>query len=181
MIIDLTQPSFDVKHIKNVHIPMSDGVRIATDLFIPIGEGRFPAVFEFLPYRKDDRTADRWNAHYYFAERGFVGVRADIRGTGGSEGVALDEYTPQEQQDACEIIAWLATQDWCNGNVGMFGTSYGCFNTIQTAMHNPPALKDIACASPSPALIGQLFGLRRRRLSTRCIGVGCVPRMSFSR
>ena len=143
MPTDLTQPSHTVKHVKNVMIPMADGVRLAADLFLPEGPGPFPAVFEFLPYRKDDRTAGRWNAHRYFAERGFVGVRADIRGTGDSEGVAQDEYTPQEQRDACEIIAWAARQPWCNGSVGMFGTSYGGFNTIQTAMHAPPALKAI--------------------------------------
>ncbi|MGH2521722.1 MAG: CocE/NonD family hydrolase [Anaerolineales bacterium] len=143
MFTNLLHPTHTVRHIKNVLIPMSDGVRIAADLFMPEGDGRFPAVFEFLPYRKDDRVSARWNAHYYFAERGFVGVRADIRGTGGSEGVATDEYTPQEQQDACEIIAWAGGQPWCNGNVGMFGTSYGGFNTLQTAMHNPPALKAI--------------------------------------
>jgi uncharacterized protein len=145
---DLLPPVYPVRHIKNVLIPMSDGVHIAVDLFMPEGgdrSGPFPAVFEFLPYRKDDRTAARWNAHYYFAERGFVGVRADIRGTGGSEGVAADEYTPQEQKDACEVIDWTSRQPWCNGNVGMFGTSYGGFNTIQTAMHarDAPALKAI--------------------------------------
>ncbi|MGH8245193.1 MAG: CocE/NonD family hydrolase, partial [Gammaproteobacteria bacterium] len=91
MPTNLLLPTHTVRHIKNVLIPMSDGVRIAADLFMPEGDGRFPAVFEFLPYRKDDRVSARWNAHYYFAERGFVGVRADIRGTGGSEGVATDE------------------------------------------------------------------------------------------
>lgn len=143
MPTDLLQPSYSVRHIKNVLIPMSDGVRLAADLFMPEAPGPFPAVLEYLPYRKDDRTAARWNAHYYFAERGFVGARVDIRGTGGSEGIVLDEYTPQEQQDACEVIAWLSQQPWCNGNVGMWGTSYGGFNCIQTAMHNPPALKAI--------------------------------------
>jgi predicted acyl esterase len=143
MPTDLTQPVYSVRHIKNVLIPMSDGVRLAADLFMPAGPGPFPAVLEYLPYRKDDNTAKRWNAHYYFAERGFVGVRVDIRGTGGSEGIALDEYTPQEQLDACQVIAWLSRQPWCNGNVGMWGTSYGGFNCIQTAMHAPPALKAI--------------------------------------
>jgi putative CocE/NonD family hydrolase len=140
---DLRQPIYSVRHLKNVLIPMADGVRLSADLFMPDGPGPFPGVFEFLPYRKDDRTAARWNAHQYFAERGFVGVRADIRGTGGSEGVATDEYTPQEQQDACEVIGWASRQPWCNGNVGMFGTSYGGFNCVQTAMHQPPALKAI--------------------------------------
>lgn len=139
----LLQPTHTVRHIKNVLIRMTDGVRIAADLFMPEGSGPFPAVFEFLPYRKDERTAGRWNAHYYFAERGFVGLRADIRGTGGSDGCALDEYTVQEQLDACDVIAWASQQPWSNGAVGMFGTSYGGFNCIQTAMHRPPALKAI--------------------------------------
>src|SRR5258707_13247651 len=115
MSTDLRQPIYSVRHLRNILIPMADGVRLSADLFMPDGQGPFPGVFEFLPYRKDDRTAPRWNAHQYFAERGFVGVRADIRGTGGSEGVATDEYTPQEQQDACQVIDWASRQPWCNG------------------------------------------------------------------
>ena len=43
------------------------------------------------------------------------------------------------------MIAWLAEQDWCDGNVGMFGTSYSGFNSLQIAAERPPALKAI-CA-----------------------------------
>jgi putative CocE/NonD family hydrolase len=67
----------------------------------------------------------------------------DVRGTGGSTGTALDEYSLQEHLDGVEAIAWMAAQPWCNGNVGMFGTSYGGFNSLQVAMHRPPALKAI--------------------------------------
>jgi putative CocE/NonD family hydrolase len=55
----------------------------------------------------------------------------------------LDEYLPQEQQDALEVIAWIADQPWCTGNVGMMGISWGGFNSLQVAAHNPPALKAI--------------------------------------
>jgi putative CocE/NonD family hydrolase len=145
---DLLQPSHSVRLMKNVLIPLSDGTRLAADLFMPEpghgGEnGPYPAVLEYLPYRKDDFMAGTANVHRYFAERGFASIHVDIRGTGGSEGVAADEYTPQEQRDACEVIDWLSRQPWCNGNVGMFGTSYGGFNSIQTAMHAPPALRAI--------------------------------------
>ena len=122
---------------------MSDGTRLIADLFLPEGVGGFPALLEYQPYRKDDLTTGGRGVHYYFAERGFGSAQVDIRGTGGSEGIAEDEYTPQEQQDALEVIDWLSRQPWCNGNVGMWGTSYGGFNTIQTAMHAPPALKAI--------------------------------------
>lgn len=54
-----------------------------------------------------------------------------------------DEYTEQEQDDAEDIIAWLASQPWCTGNVGMTGISWGRFNSLQVAARQPPALKAI--------------------------------------
>ncbi len=59
--------------------------------------------------------------------------------------MAADEYAPQEQADLAEVIAWLAAQEWSNGRVGMYGTSYSGFNSIQLAMERPPALGAI-CA-----------------------------------
>jgi len=122
---------------------MSDGVLLSANLLIPEGEGRFPTILEYIPYRKDDVSIGTAAPHHYFAERGFVGALVDIRGTGKSQGTIHDEYTPEEQKDACEVIEWLSQQPWCNGNVGMWGTSYGGFNSIQVAMRNPPALKAI--------------------------------------
>ena len=51
--------------------------------------------------------------------------------TGSSDGLYYDEYLQQEQDDACEIIAWLAAQSWCSGAVGMYGKSWGGFNGLQ--------------------------------------------------
>ena len=128
-------------------IAMRDGVSVAVTLYRPGGAAlgeRFPVLFEFLPYRKDDGTVNRDRPRYeYFARRGYVGARVDVRGTGASEGVADDQYSEQEGRDALEVIAWLAAQPWSNGNVGMWGISYGGFNAIQTAMLRPPALKAI--------------------------------------
>jgi putative CocE/NonD family hydrolase len=141
----MTEPQFKVRALKNIMIPMRDGIRLAADIFLPDDQnGKFPAVLEALPYRKDDYTASASSVHYYFAERGIVGVRLDIRGTGGSEGFVTDEYAPNEQQDECDAIAWLAKQDWCNGNIGMWGTSYGGENSLQVAMLQPSSLKAIA-------------------------------------
>lgn len=140
---DVASAKHSVRHIKDERIPLSDGICLSANLLMPDAEGRFPAILEYTPYRKDDVSADMAASHHYFAERGFVGVQVDIRGTGNSQGVILDEYTSQEQDDACEVIAWLSQQPWCNGNVGMWGTSYGGFNSIQVAMRNPPALKAI--------------------------------------
>ena len=133
-------------------IPMKDGVRLAVNLYMPDGPlpsarpgEKFPAILEYLPYRKDDWTLARdWDLHSYFIRRGYVTARVDIRGTGASEGVPPDrEYSDQEQQDGLEVIAWLAKQPWSNGNVGMTGISWGGFNSIQIARLHPPALKAI--------------------------------------
>jgi len=127
---------------------MNDGVRLAVSLFMPTGGSaadRFPALLEYLPYRKDDGTLARdYPLHTYFAHRGYVTARVDIRGTGASEGETPSrEYSQIEQEDGEQVIAWLARQPWSNGNVGMFGISWGGFNSIQIAMRRPPALKTI--------------------------------------
>jgi uncharacterized protein len=134
--------------IEHVWIPMKDGVRLAANLFMPTrarSGTKFPVLLEYLPYRKDDGTASRdYPIHSYFVHQGYVGARVDIRGTGQSEGQPPDrEYSEQELGDGLEVIAWLAGQPWSNGNVGMFGISWGEFNSLQLAMRHPPALKAI--------------------------------------
>jgi len=129
-------------------IPMKDGVRLAATLYMPDGARageKFPALLEYLPYRKDDGTAAEDYARYaYFARRGYVGARVDIRGFGNSEGRPTDrEYSEQEQVDGEQVIHWLATQPWSNGKVGMLGISWGGFNSLQMAMRHPPELKAI--------------------------------------
>lgn len=142
-----TSPATFGMRIERCFITMRDGVRLAATLYTPDGateDARFPSLLELLPYRKDDGTFLEDRKRYkYFSERGYVGVRVDVRGTGASEGIADDEYTVQEGQDALEIIEWLANQSWSNGRVGMWGLSYGGFNAIQVAMLRPEALKAI--------------------------------------
>src|SRR5262245_35072030 len=138
------EPRFGVRVRRDVRIPMRDGIRLAATLYMPDAPGRSPDLLESLPYRKDDLYwAEASPLHFYFAARGYVGVRLDVRGTGSSEGVSTDEYTEVEQQDTVEAIAWLAAQPWCTGAVGMFGISYGGFTSLQAATHAPPALRAI--------------------------------------
>ncbi len=139
----VAEARYAISRERNLRIPMPDGTTLAADLFRPDAPGRFPVVIEYLPYRKNDTTWHGWFGHRYLAERGYASVRIDVRGTGDSEGTALDEYCPQEQLDGVAAIAWLAEQPWSTGAVGMFGTSYGGFNSLQVAMHRPPALKAI--------------------------------------
>ncbi len=133
-------------------IPMRDGVRLAADVYFPGGRepgaehsGKvLPVLLEYLPYRKNEGRASRHALYSYFTRRGYVVARVDMRGTGNSEGQLVEyEYSEQEQQDGEDAIAWLARQPYASGKVGMFGLSWGGFNSIHMAMRNPPALKAI--------------------------------------
>eukprot|EP00759_Apiculatamorpha_spiralis_P020995 PhF_6_TR26133/c0_g1_i1/m.37000/K06978/K06978; uncharacterized protein len=125
---------------------------LSATLWLPkekeVGERKYPSVLEYIPYRKSDGTAYRDSKrHPYYAHHGIVSIRVDLRGSGDSEGVLVDEYLPQELQDACDVIAWMASQPWSNGSVGMFGKSWGGFNALQVAFLAPPALKSIISVS----------------------------------
>lgn len=126
---------------------MSDGACLSARLYLPEGDDRpWPVLLEALPYRKDDLTASYASEYRRLRDEGrFVVARVDLRGTGASEGIATDEYPAEEQNDLLEVIAWLASQPWSNGNVGMFGTSYSGFNSLQLAAERPPALRAV-CA-----------------------------------
>ena len=69
MIDDVTTPRYDVKIIPNVYVPTQDGTRIAVELYMPDAEGKFPAVFDYYPYRKSDLVGYR-RLHYYCARTG---------------------------------------------------------------------------------------------------------------
>ena len=135
-----------IRQIDPVWIPLSDGCRLAARLWLPEGaeERSVPAIIEYLPYRRGDGTATRDAVNQlYLAEHGYACLRIDIRGSGDSDGFFDDEYSPQEQADCVEAIAWIARQPWCNGAVGMWGISWGGFNSLQVAAHRPPALKAV--------------------------------------
>ena len=141
----------DVTHegieIKEVWIPMPDGIKLAASLFMPANRkatAKFPVLLEYLPYRKDESRNSRFQLFSYFVERDYIVARVDIRGTGTSEGKLIAyEYTDQEQEDCEAVIDWLSKQEWATGRVGMFGISWGAFNSIQMAMRNPPTLEAI--------------------------------------
>ncbi|GLS20619.1 hydrolase [Labrys miyagiensis] len=135
-----------VRIIEHFFIPLSDGTKLAARLWLPEDAEAtpVPAILEYIPYRKRDGTRGRDEPmHGWFAENGYAAIRVDMRGSGESDGLMDDEYLPQELNDACEVIAWLAAQPWCSGSVGMMGKSWGGFNCLQVAALRPPALKAI--------------------------------------
>lgn len=136
--------------VENIFLPLADGRKLSARMWLPAGleldgaNGACPAILEYIPYRKRDGTAPRDESTYpHFAEAGYAGVRVDISGHGESDGDFDDEYSPRELSDGVEVIAWIAAQPWCDGNVGMMGISWGGFNGLQIAALQPPALKAV--------------------------------------
>lgn len=145
---------YDTAEDFTVRVPTSSGVelgatvtypRLLGNLTSPNTAHRFPALVWYDPYRGAWDGGAGAQARY-FAARGYLFVNLHARGTGNSEGVSTDEYTAEETQDGYDAIGWLAAQPWCNGSVGMLGSSYSGFTTLQVAALAPPALKAIAPA-----------------------------------
>jgi hypothetical protein len=149
-------PDHGVEVRWDVRIPVRDGLELSANLWLPVGPsagaspaaagaaGRAPVILEMIPYGKDSwrRNGDTARGEW-LAARGFALCRLDVRGTGSSPGVAEDEYTDAETLDGYDAVEWLAAQPWCNGNVGMWGISYGGFTAIQVAKLRPPHLRAI--------------------------------------
>ena len=143
VVTDLPRP---VRTIDHVWIPLSDGTRLGARIWLPedAESDPVPAILEYIPYRKGDGTALRDQPrHAYFAGHGYAVLRVDQRGSGESDGLLHDEYLPQEQEDAVEVLRWIAEQPWCTGAAGMFGISWGGFNGLQVAARRPPELKAV--------------------------------------
>lgn len=140
------EPIYPVKLVRHVRIRMRDGVSLSAHLTMPDAEGQFPAVIEYTPYHKGNYTEppERFR---YLAERGYVCINYDVRGTGDSEGITADVYPLDEQRDGYEMVEWAAAQPWCNGNVGMWGISYCGVVCWQVAKQAPPHLKAIIVRS----------------------------------
>lgn len=153
----------------DVPIPMADGVVLRANVFRPDDDQPHPVILSHGPYAKDlpfqQGFAGMWaamlaqfpeiavgssNDHQVFEvcdpERwvpfGYVLVRVDSRGIGGSPGY-IDCSGPQETDDFVECIEWAGTRDWSNGRVGLSGISYYAINQWQVAARRPPHLAAI--------------------------------------
>ncbi|EXJ89890.1 hypothetical protein A1O3_02957 [Capronia epimyces CBS 606.96] len=149
-----SKPGQKIRVDEHVPIPLSDGIVLSAQIWRP--ESSYatgtatstpvpvPAILEYLPYRKRDYTAPRDALnHPYVASHGYACVRVDMRGTGDSEGLLHGEYLKQEQDDALEVLSWIAGQEWCTGSIGMIGISWGGFNGLQVAARRPAELKAV--------------------------------------
>ncbi len=121
-------------------IPMRDGTVLRADVYRPVGQ-RCPALVFRTPY---DRTGLGMYGTFALraASAGYAVVMQDTRGRGASDG----DFVPfvHELEDGYDSVDWVASQPWCDGNVGMFGGSYDGVTQWQAAMSKHPALKAIA-------------------------------------
>jgi uncharacterized protein len=133
-----------VEVIRDLRIPMRDGIRLAADLYLPAAaDADLPVVVDYIPYRKDEVDITVFRHYLALARHGYGVCRIDIRGTGGSEGRAVDEYVLTEQLDGYDAVEWIAAQPWSDGHVNLMGISYGGFTALQVATHQPPHLTSI--------------------------------------
>ncbi len=149
-------PEYSILVDRTVRIRMRDGVELAAVIARPDAPGRFPAIMNYTPYRGLTAIQDTYQENEYnnttegpawFAERGYAVVYYDVRGTGDSGGSSQDIYSDQERRDAYDMIEWIGTQPWSNGNVGMWGYSYGGVVQWQVGVQNPPHLKTLVVGS----------------------------------
>lgn len=135
---------YNVRVERNLLIPLSDGVSLAADLYLPDAPGPFPTLASYYPYHKDDLIGASFEyPRRYFTERGYANLLVDFRGLGNSDGIVWDAMDPREASDGAEMVEWTARQSWCDGNVGMWGMSYGGITSFKTAAAQPPHLKAI--------------------------------------
>ena len=127
-----------VKVEKNVMVAMRDGVKLATDVYLPAGSTeKLPVILTRLPYNKDGAKS----FGEYFAAHGYAFVAQDTRGRYASEGVW--HWMTDDGVDGTDCAAWIAAQPWANGKIGMVGTSYVGGTQHAMALEKVPQLTTV--------------------------------------
>jgi putative CocE/NonD family hydrolase len=131
-----------------VKIPLRDGIRLNAALYLPkIQEHPAPAIFTLTPYIGQTYH----ETGMYFAAHGYPFLIVDVRGRGNSEGMFKPNIN--EGKDGHDVVEWLAKQSYCDGQVTMWGGSYGGFDQWNTAREFPAHLATIVpVASPYMAV-----------------------------
>jgi uncharacterized protein len=136
----------NVKIEKNVAMTMRDGVNLRADIYRPGGSKKYPAIFMRSPYSRPQTLDFSFLNLLDTITAGYALVVQNLRGTfdsGGEMGLG-DVSMALEGCDGYDSIEWIASQQWCDGNVGTAGGSYlGLIQWI-TARENPPHLKAMA-------------------------------------
>ena len=135
--------------IRGLRVPLDDGTVLSADACLPdaapAGGQSGPALVSTYPYRKDDIIGSLFEGtRQRLAERGYATVFADMAGTGASDGTYGETFDlPREGRDCAAVVEWAARQEWCDGNVGAWGVSYGGMTALSAAAARPPHLRAI--------------------------------------
>ena len=163
---------------ETVMVPMRDGVKLATDFYLPAEGGpTFPVVAARSVYGRGKGPTD--GNVKRFTGKGYVFVIQDTRGRGGSEGkdMAFLDDGWGERQDGADTIAWVAQQPWCNGKIGTWGASALGITQVRMA----PTTEKVACQSIMVAasdFYGQLSyqgGVFRKSLCEGWLNMQKIP------
>jgi len=107
---------------KNAATPMRDGIKLYANIYKPDVDGKFPVILIRMPYGKDEPYCFMPAYGKYWAKKGYICVTQDVRGKHASEGKF--EFLINEAADEYDTLDWIASQPWCDGNIGMTGESY---------------------------------------------------------
>ncbi len=132
-----SRSTFADVQVETVMVSMRDGVQLATDVYRDDATTVAPVVLMRTPYNKDRAKG----AAQQFAAAGYIAVVQDCRGKFASEGVFIPYNN--EGQDGFDAIEWAGNQSWCNGRIGMWGSSYVGATQWQAAVEHPPKLVTI--------------------------------------
>jgi hypothetical protein len=130
-----------------LRLPMRDGVRLDTSIWLPVGTEKAPAILLRTPYKESVMGFKRLGVLRY-VEAGYALVIQQVRGIGASEGHFVFN-APVEPLDGYDTVEWIAAQPWCTGAVGMDGSSYVAMTQLTAAKARPPHLRCIVPAVPS--------------------------------
>lgn len=128
--------------LETVMVPMRDGIELATDIYLPSGDGPWPTLLERLPYGKNLMGARLFLDPDRAAQEGFAVVVQDCRGRFDSGG----EWYPfhSDIEDGYDCVEWVAAQPWSTGRIGTFGGSGHGVTQWHAAMAAPPHLQAMA-------------------------------------
>ena len=135
--------------VSTLMVPMRDGVRLATDVYLPDGGGPFPVIMERTPYGRAETSrseitavnrtpATRAKLASWFTPHGYAVVYQDTRGRYGSEGRFVKYLSDGE--DGFDTCAWLRDQPWCDGRICTMGLSYAAHTQAALGCLDPPGL-----------------------------------------
>lgn len=136
----LSQPTHEIRLLHDQRAPLRDGVELSADVYLPLAEGPWPTIVQWTPYESVRDRFISWGV--WFAKRGYAAVVIDVRGRYESGG----DYVAWtgDGVDAYDSVDWLVRQDWCNGQVGTWGRSYGAIVQWQLARLRHPAIRCMA-------------------------------------